>query len=104
MKDDMTTLEKALRAAYRERQTIEIGGMWEKRVMSHIRTLRAPTFTADFSALFGRFVWGFAPIATVLIIVLTIGLVTLDYSPEYEIAATFMADPIESMVSQLWGG
>ncbi|HPQ45279.1 MAG TPA: hypothetical protein PKZ42_13740, partial [Syntrophales bacterium] len=66
--------------------------------------LGIPESPANFTALFGRFVWRAAPVACLLIVALTVGLLTLDYAPEYEITATFMTDPIESTVQQLWGG
>ena len=104
MKDNMTKITEALGAAYRENETVHAGEFWETRVMGHIRSLGAPAVPANFSTLFGRFVWSAAPVACILIIALTVGLITLDYTPEYEIAATFMTDPVESTVQQLWGG
>jgi hypothetical protein len=103
MKDNTTKVREALSAAYREKETVHTGELWETRVMGHIRSLGFPASPASFSALFGRFVWRAAPVACLLIIALTVGLVTLDYAPEYEITATFMTDPIESTVEQLWG-
>ena len=104
MKDNTTKVREALRAAYREKETDQTGELWETRVMGHVRSLGAPAAPANFSELFGRFVWRAAPVACLLIVALTIGLVNLDYAPEYEITATFMADPIESTVEQLWEG
>ncbi|TFG92242.1 MAG: hypothetical protein E4H15_04150 [Syntrophobacterales bacterium] len=104
MKDNTTKVMKALSVAYREKDTVHAGELWETRVMGHIRSLAAPASPANFSALFGRFVWRAAPVACLLIVALTVGLVTLDYAPEYEITATFMTDPIESTVEQLWEG
>ncbi|MBW2545593.1 MAG: hypothetical protein JRD43_09165 [Deltaproteobacteria bacterium] len=104
MKDNTTKVREALSAAYLKKDTIHAGELWETRVMGHIRSLDVPASPANFSALFGRFVWRFAPVAFLLIVALTVGLVNLDYAPEYEITATFMADPIESTVQQLWGG
>ena len=104
MKKGTTKIREALSEAYREKDTVHAGELWETRVMGHIRSLGVPASPANFYALFGRFVWRFAPVASLLIVALTVGLVNLDYSPEYEIAATFMIDPIESTVGQLWGG
>ncbi|MBW2673785.1 MAG: hypothetical protein JRD89_10290 [Deltaproteobacteria bacterium] len=104
MKDNTTKVREALSAAYREKETVHTGELWETRVMGHVRSLSAPASPADFSTLFGRFVWRFAPVACLLIVALTVGLVTLDYAPEYDITATFMTDPIESTVEQLWEG
>ena len=104
MKDNTTKITEALGAAYRENDTVHAGEFWETRVMGDIRSLGAPASPANFSTLFGRFVWRAAPVACLLIIALTVGLVTLDYVPEYEITATFMTDPIEGTVEQLWRG
>ncbi|MBN2539034.1 MAG: hypothetical protein JXB09_03180 [Deltaproteobacteria bacterium] len=104
MKDNMTKIRKALSTAYRENETVHAGEFWETRVMGHIRSLGAPASPANFSALFGRFVWRTAPVACLMIVALTVALVNLDYTPEYEMTATFMTDPIESTVQLLWGG
>jgi hypothetical protein len=104
MKDNTTKIREALSTAYREKDTVHTGELWETRVMGHVRSLGAPASPVNFSALFGRFVWRFAPVACLLIVALTVGLATLDYAPEYDITATFMADPIQSTVEQLWEG
>lgn len=105
MKENTTKIREALSAAYREKETAHTGDLWETRVMGHVKTLGVPASpAATFSALFGRFVWRFAPVACILIIALTIGLVNLDYAPEYDITATFMTDPIQSTVEQLLEG
>ena len=103
MKDNTTKITEALGAAYRENDTVHVGEFWETRVMGDIRSLGAPASPANFSALFGRFVWRFAPVASLLIVVLMVALINLDYSPEYEITTTFMANPIESTAEQIWG-
>lgn len=103
MKDKMAKLREALTAAYREREVVSTGELWEARVMGHVRSLGVAASPANFSALFGRFVWRFAPVACILIVTLAIGLANLNYAPEYEMAATFMTDPIESTVEQIWG-
>jgi hypothetical protein len=104
MKDNTTKIREALSTAYREKDTVHTCDLWETRVMGHIRSLGVPASPANFYALFSRFVWRFAPIACLLIVALSVALVTLDYAPEYEITATFMTDPIEGTVGQLWGG
>ena len=104
MKNNATKVVDVLKDAYRTKEAVPASDLWETRVMGHIQSLDAPASTANFSALFGRFVWRAAPVACLLIVALTIGLVNLDYAPEYEITATFMSDPIESTVEQLWEG
>jgi len=104
MEDRMTKIREALSAAYRNKETVPVGELWETRVMGHVRSLGIPLSpAAAFSALFGRFVWRLAPIACVLIVALAVGMAHLDYTPEYEITATFMTDPIGSTVDQIWG-
>jgi hypothetical protein len=103
MKEQMSRIREALGAAYRGRERFSTDDLWEARVMGHVRSLGTPASPPRFSALFGRFVWRLAPVACVLIIALTAGLVNLDYAPEYEITTAFMTDPIVSTVEQLWG-
>ena len=105
MKDNMTKIREALAAAYRENEPVSADELWDTRVMGHVRSLVVPVSasSASFSVFFGRFVWRFAPVACILIVALTIGLANLDYTPEYEITASFMTDPIASAVEQVWG-
>ena len=103
MKGRMTKIREALGTAYREKEQFATDDLWETRVMGHVRSLGAPVSPPRFSMLFGRFVWRLAPVACLLIIALTAGLVNLDYAPEYEITTAFMTDPIVSTVEQFWG-
>jgi len=103
MKNNATKVVDVLKDAYRTKEAVPASDLWETRVMGDIRTLSVPVVQLGFPALFGRFVWHFAPIACLLIVVLWVALVNLDYAPEYEIAATFMANPIEGTLEQFWG-
>ena len=104
LKGNTVKMKEALSAAYREKDRVDTDGLWQVKVMSHIRSLGPLGSQANFSTLFSRFVWQFAPVACLLIVALTVALVNLDYSPEYEITVAFMIDPVEVTVGQLWGG
>ena len=47
--------------------------------------------------------WRFAPVACVLILMLTLCIINLDLVPEYEMVKLFVEDPIEFSYVQMFG-
>ena len=69
-KGDLDKIQQALTSAYKTREKIEVGDAWENRVMVRIRGLGPLTSRFDFTALFERYVWRFAPAAALALLVL----------------------------------
>jgi len=102
-KEAYTKLENALIRAYRERERAEVSEQWQKKVMSHIRNLEPLNSKTSYFEFFEQFVWRFAPVAGILILILTICVITLDFVPEYEMAKIFIDDPVEFTLVQTFG-
>jgi len=81
-------MENVLIRAYREKEEVEVSDLWQIKVMSHIRSLGPLGSKTNYFMLLEPFVWRFAPVACVLILVLTICFINLDFIPEYEMAKT----------------
>ena len=88
-----TKLTEALAAAYREKEGAEVDELWQIRVMNHVRRLDPIRSEALSFKLFEQYVWRFAAVACLLILMLAVVLIRGEFIPEYEIAQAFMEDP-----------
>ena len=98
-------LVKVLRRAYqtREHASIDTDDLWRMNVMSHIRRLEPADGRTIAAALFTHYLWRLTPVVCVLIIMLSLAVMTVDFSPEYEVTEFFMNDPVEFTVAQqMW--
>lgn len=100
MKKDQEKLKKTLTAAYYEKERASVNERWQIRVMSHVRSLGPLNAKTSYLEFFEGFVWRFAPVACLLILVLAIILTKLDFVSEYEIAKAFMEDPLDFSLFQ----
>ena len=100
IKKDQKKLKKTLTAAYYEKEKASVNGLWQIRVMSHVRSLGPLNTKTNYLELFEGFVWKFAPVACLLILALTIILTKLDFVSEYEIAKAFMEDSLDFSLFQ----
>jgi hypothetical protein len=95
IKKDQKKLKKMLTAAYYGKEKAAINERWQIRVMRHVRSLGPLNVKTSYLELFEGLVWKLAPVACLLILVLTIILTKLDFVSEYEIAKAFMEDPLD---------
>lgn len=100
IKKDQKKLKKTLTAAYYEKEKASVNGLWQIRVMSHVRSLGPLNTKTNYLELFEGFVWKLAPVACLLILALTIILTKLDFVSEYEIAKAFMEDSLDFSLFQ----
>jgi hypothetical protein len=100
MKWDKVRVQKALTAAYHEKEKVEVGDLWQIGVMHRARSLGPLNSKIDYLELLERFVWRFAPVACLLIVVLAMVLANLDFVSDYEIAKAFMEDPLDFSLFQ----
>ena len=98
-------LKEALRRAYqaREQASIENDELWRMNVMSHIRRLEPADGRTTAAALFTHYLWRLTPAVCVLIIMLSLAVMAVDFSPENEVMQFFINDPVEFTVAQqMW--
>ncbi len=100
-------IEDTLAAAYHEKDSTDLSeladNMWQMKVMSHIRQIGPLKTESGYLELFEPLVWRFAPVACFLIIILAACLYNIDVSTEYEIAATYVDDPVGYAFVQAFG-
>ena len=93
--DDHLKMRKVLAEAYREKENVEVGELWQARVMGHIRSLGPLYPVTRYLQLFEGFVWRLAPVACVLILILAVILIHMDFISEFEMARIFFEDPVD---------
>jgi hypothetical protein len=91
--EDHVKLRKALASAYREKESAEVGDLWQVRVMEHIRNPDAFYPQPSYLDLFQRLVWQLVPVACILVLILGIVLSQVNFTPDYEMAKMFIEDP-----------
>lgn len=100
MKEKQKKLKKTLTVAYYEKEKAAVNEHWQIRVMSHVRSMGSLKVKTNYLEFFQGFVWKLAPVACLLILVLTIILTNLDFVSDYEIAKAFMEDPLDFSLFQ----
>ena len=93
--EKMGRLRKALSVAYLEREAPEIGENWQLRVMNQIQSKARITVLSSYLELLEGFVWRYAPIACLLIFILTAAIIRLDFISEYALVQLFSEDPLD---------
>ncbi|MFC1884830.1 hypothetical protein ACFL2O_08670 [Thermodesulfobacteriota bacterium] len=76
----------ALISVYGDRERATVGDGWQGRVMASIRRLNDVKPRLAFLDAFEGLVWRFAPVAAVLIVLLTVGIGQLDFFSDFELA------------------
>ena len=102
-KDAYTKLESALKRAFRDKENAKPSEPWQQNVMRHVRSVGPLNATTGYVDLFEQFVWRFAPVACVLILVLGVCIINFGLVPEYEVVKLFVEDPIEFSYVQIFG-
>jgi hypothetical protein len=92
-KKDLAKIMRALAAAYNKRDRAEIGDMWKRRVMGHIRSLGPLYLKTGYFELFQQSLWRLTPVACLLSVVLIVAIAKMDFFSDYEIAKIFISDP-----------
>jgi hypothetical protein len=82
----------ALIPAYNQKEKLEVGDMWQTRVMGHVLNMGTVYAKADYFELFQQFVWKLTPVAFVLIGLLSIALIKMDFIPDYEFTKAFVSN------------
>ena len=82
-------LRRILRQAYRGKDNIEVGDHWQDEVMRRVRELGAIEPAPSLLDMLEQLVWKFAPVACLLILVLTAVLLQFDFNYQYDIFYLF---------------
>ena len=97
-------LINALSAAYRDKERVDVSDRWQMDVMRDIRRLGPLNAKASSFLFADRFVWRFATVACMIVLMLSIYVVYIGFSPEAEIITLFLDNPVEYTLVQAFGG
>lgn len=96
-------IQKAFAAAHAGREQPPANVAWQADVMRAVRRTALPESSSGIALFMNRHLWQFVPAACALILVLSVILINLDVSLDYELAQGFMADPVAFRAEQFWG-
>jgi|WetSurMetagenome_2_1015567.scaffolds.fasta_scaffold1367999_2 hypothetical protein len=86
-----TRLEEALKCAYQEKKSPEIGEKWRRKLMARVREIGPIYAKPLFLPSFEKFVWRLVPVTTPLALILIFFLIKLGLSSGH--------DPLQSFVN-----
>lgn len=95
-KNDHEKVIEVLKAAYREKEKVEVGAQWQQKVMHDIRRLGPLGSDANGYALFDRFFWRAAPVICLVMLVIGALAINMDFLSELELSNLFVDDPLAS--------
>ncbi len=97
-------LQQALKEAYFLRDTVHVEPGWETQVMRQVRGLGPLNSGRSWIDLIEDYFWKFAPVACILILVLSIALIfQFDFIKEAELARTFFEGSVDYSFFQVLG-
>ena len=96
-------LRELLRQAYREKENIQVGGQWERNLMSRVRDLTLTESSPGFLPVFAQLVWRVAAVTCPLTVGLLALLVKLDFILGNDVVQ-LLSGTEEAMFAQLFGG
>ena len=99
-KIDFKKLKEILTTAYYKKESAEVSDLWQMGVMLDIRSLDPLYTKTDYLVPLESLLWRFVPAACVLILILGAWIIQLDFVPEYEMAQTFIDNPVKSYLIQ----
>ena len=103
-REALNKIQRALSSAYKAGEKMEVGDVWEDRVMVRIRGLGPLTSRLGFTALFERYFWRFAPAASLILLILGGVLYQqMDFLSECEMARVFVENRFDDSLFQVLG-
>jgi len=98
---DMKRLKENLSAAYLSKSTDTgpVGGAWQNNVMRSIRQIGPPGKENHFRDRPGLLAWRLAPVALVLMIILSVLILRVDDTIEYQMASLAVSDPVQTYIT-----
>ena len=88
-------LKQALRQAYQEKETVEVGQRWRTRLMAEVREIGPIQPAPGFLPSFERLVWRLAPVTSPLVLVLIVVALLLGF----DVASSY--DAVQALVNSV---
>ena len=102
--DKLKKIKDALAAAYFQKEEAGQNEMGKAGVMNRIRRLRPLSSDKGYLAYFEPFIWRLAPVACLLIIVLSFAIANTDPFFDTEMTMAFLEDPADFSLFSLFEG
>jgi hypothetical protein len=103
-KEQFDRVMKVLSSAYHKKEDIEVGDMWQTRVMGHILSMGPVYGKANYFELFQQFVWKLTPVSFALIGLLGIALFKMDFFSDYEFSKSFVSSSTDLVTLAMFSG
>jgi hypothetical protein len=95
---------KVLTFAYNQKENLDVGDMWQTRVMGHVLSMGPLYAKADYFELFQQFVWKLTPVAFALIGLLGMALIKMDFFSDYELTKAFVSNSSDLVTLAMYSG
>jgi hypothetical protein len=95
---------KAFAMTYNNKEKLEIGDMWQTRVMGHVLSMGPLYAKTGYFELFQQFVWKLTPVTFVLIGLLCVALVKMDFFSDYELTKSFVSNSSDLVTLAMYSG
>ena len=93
--EDHLKIRKALAAAYRNKESTDAEQGWPLKVMGNIRRLGNLYVKTSYLERFQRSVWKLAPVACVLLLLLSVAMTRFDFILDFEMEKIYIEDPAD---------
>ena len=94
-----------LKAGYQHRESPpEVSLQWHQDVMRAVRHIGPLDSTANSLVFMNRFVWRFASVATVCVLLLSIYVAVASFNSNTGVLSQFLENPVGFMLAQAIGG
>jgi hypothetical protein len=103
-KEQLTKVMKVFTLAYKEKEKMEIGDMWQARVMGHVLSMGPSYSKTAYFELFQQFVWKLTPVTFVLVGLLGVALVKMDFFSDYEFTKSFVSSSSDLVTLAMYSG
>jgi hypothetical protein len=100
-KDQMSRLKYALTSAHQSKtaEALPEDSWWRKNVMQSVRRIGPIQKDAYFHFGFSQLAWRLAPAAIALMMLMTVLILKVDDSVEYQLAGLMVSDPVQTYVT-----
>jgi hypothetical protein len=96
-------LKNILKRAYREKEKLEISDSWQDGFMLRLRELGEIPSAPQFLPIFEQSIWRLVPVTGLLILALLLVLLTLDFTPGFDVFQLLMNGKEEFTLPQMFG-
>jgi len=103
-KKQLAKVMKALSLAYNAKEKMEVGDLWQARVMGHVLSMDPLYAKTSYLELLQQFVWKLTPVTFVLVGLLGMALIKMDFFSDYEFTKAFVSNSSDLVTLAMYSG